>query len=219
MKIFTLITLSSMPFTTFAGEPPATPMQPTPIAADWFVGGTFGMLRTDSNADDVANGEPYNLVEPTVEEFKFDMYTLHFGRDLNRKFLGCALAAYMELGYITGDATLKDFGNAITNLDVDIIPITLNLMAERDFYAGIKGYLSVGVGYAFTDYADNYSGDDGNDSGFYAQAQMGLAYDIDANWEIYGGARWLYLDGLDFGDNGVELDNNVGYEVGLRYHF
>jgi hypothetical protein len=219
MKLVTLIPFSLMPFAALAGEPPATPIQPTPTSGDWFVGGTFGMLQTDSNAAQVADGEPYNLVEPTVEEFEFDMYTLHFGRDLKQKFIGCDLAAYAELGYITGDATLKDFGNAITSLDIDIIPITFNLKAEREFYAGIKGYLSAGIGYAFTDYSDNYSGDDGTDSGFYAQAQMGLAYDIDTNWEIYGGARWLYLENLDFGNNGVELENNVGYEIGLRYHF
>jgi opacity protein-like surface antigen len=219
MKLATLITISSMPFAAFAGEPAAAPMEPTPAAGDWFVGATYGMLEADSNADNVADGEPYNLVDPKVEEFEFDMYTLHFGRDLNQKFLGCDLAAYAELGYITGDATLQDFGRAVTNLDIEIIPITFNLKAERELYAGIKGYLSAGIGYAFTDYNDNYSGDDGSDSGFYAQAQIGLAYDINENWEIYGGARWLYLGGLDFGDNGVELDNSLGYEIGVRYHF
>lgn len=219
MKLITLITVSSMPLAVFAGEPAPAPVAPAPSLGGWFVGGTYGMLEADSNVAEVADGPPYNLVDPSIDDFDFDMFTLHFGRDLGKQVLGCDLAAYVEVGYITGDAALSNYNSVLTNVDIDIIPITINLKAERELFAGIKGYLSAGVGYAFTDYSDGYVGENGSDSGFYAQAQIGLAYDINEQWEIYGGARWLYLSGLDFGYDGVELDDSIAYEIGVRYSF
>jgi hypothetical protein len=46
---------------------------------------------------------------------------------------------------------------------------------------------------------------------------MGLAYDINAQCVIYGGARYLFLGDLDVAD--AELDDSVGYEFDLRYSF
>ncbi len=221
MKLVTLLTASSVTATAFAGEP--APVQtapaPAPTLGGWFVGGTFGMLETDSNTEQVAyNQSGYN---GSIDDFEFEMYTLHVGQDLGTQFLGCDLAAYFEVGYITGDATGTLFvpgPDIVADIDIDIIPITINLKAERMFFAGIKGYITAGIGYAFTETDVEGLGSD-DDGGFYAQATIGLAYDINEQWEIYGGARWLYLSDLDFGSDGGELDDSVGYEVGLRYSF
>ena len=219
MKLLTLITASSVTATAFAGEP--APVQPAPAPAPslggWFVGGTFGMLEADSNVAEVAYNN-YGVPEPEIDDFEFDMYTLHVGRDLGTQFLGCDLSAYLEVGYITGDATLYDDGLFVSGIDVDIIPITINLKAERVLFAGIKGYISAGIGYAFTE-ADVEGLSNEDDGGFYAQASIGLAYDITEQWEIYGGARWLYLSELEFGFDDAELDDSVAYEIGVRYSF
>lgn len=246
MKLLTLITASSVTATAFAGEP--APMAPAPAPAPtlggWFVGGAFGLFETDSNVAEIANyndpygrsfgdvfdGDSWDSRVPSgnygdhygIDDFEFEMYSLHIGRDLGTQVLGCDLAAYFEVGYITGDATLSrydsdsDFDGSV-GLDLDIIPITINLKAERMFFAGIKGYISAGVGYAFTQ--ASYLGEDEKDGGFYAQASIGLGYDINEQWEIFGGARWLYLSDLDFGYGDAELDDTIGYEIGLRYNF
>ena len=219
---------------------------PAPTLGGWFVGGAFGLFETDSNVAEIANeNDPFGynfgyvfdddtrkdiLRAPSgdfedhygIDDFEFEMYSLHIGRDLGTQVLGCDLAAYFEVGYITGDATLSrydsdgDFDGSV-GLDIDIIPITINLKAERMFFAGIKGYISAGVGYAFTQ--STYLGEDEKDGGFYAQASIGLGYDITEQWEIFGGARWLYLSDLEFGYGDTELDSTIGYEIGLRYNF
>jgi opacity protein-like surface antigen len=178
------------------------------------------MLETDSNIEEVASDLGYN---GSIDDIEFDMYTLHVGQDLGTQFLGCDLAAYFEVGYINGDATGTLFGSTPlldinADIDIEIVPITINLKAERMFFAGIKGYITAGIGYAFTSTDVQGLGSE-DDGGFYAQATMGLAYDINEQWEIYGGARWLYLSDLDLGYGDAELDDNVGYEIGLRYSF
>ena len=249
MKLHSLIpVIGSASAIAFAGEPTPAPSAPAPAPTlgGWFVGGGFGQISTDSNLDDVANrvdpdgygfefladgGDSYNIPDRDhggsnhydISDFDFDMYTLHVGRDLGMQFLGCDLAAYLEVGFLTGDASLRfsefdssdNLISATTGIDVDIIPITFNLKAERVLFANIKGYISAGIGYAFT--RTKFLGETDNDGGFFAQASMGLGYDINENWEIYGGARYLWLDQLDIA--GSEIDNNVGYEIGLRYNF
>jgi opacity protein-like surface antigen len=204
----------------------------------------YGYLFEDANENDFTIEEFYedefelDELRPTgrtrdhygIDDFEFDMYTLHIGRDLSTQFLGCDLAAYLEVGFISGDATLT-YGLLLydeqldldylfterTGIDIDIIPVTINLKAEREFFGGIKGYITAGIGYAFTKV--EFLGEDESDGGLYAQAQIGLAYDITDQWEIYGGARWMYLSGLDLGFEYVELDDAVAYEIGLRYSF
>jgi opacity protein-like surface antigen len=220
MKLLTLITaVGSVTATAFAGEP--APVQtapaPAPTLGGWFAGVGFGQFESDSNVDSIAYND-YGVDEPKIGDFEFDMYTLHVGRDLGTQVLGCDLSAYLEVGYLSGDANLKDDGDLVTGIDLDIIPITFNLMAQRELFAGIKGYISAGIGYAFTS-ADVSALSDEDDGGFYAQASIGLAYDVTEQWQMYGGARWLYLSDLDFGYNGAELDDAVGYEIGLRYSF
>lgn len=248
MKLLTLITAAgSVTATAFAGEtaPVQTAPAPAPTLGGWFAGVGFGQFESESNLDRIANeadpdglgfgylanGGP-TLRAPSgsygdhygIDDFEFDMYTLHVGRDLGAQFLGCDLAAYLEVGYLDGEANMsyRRFLSSplqSAGIDIDIIPITLNLLAERTLFAGIKGYISGGIGYAFTD--SKFLGQSDTDGGFYAQASIGLAYDINDNWEIYGGARYLFLGDLDLGDSvgGAELDDSIGYEIGLRYNF
>lgn len=220
MKLLTLITAAgSVTATAFAGEPAPVQTAPAPAATlgGWFAGVGFGQFESDSNVESIAYND-YGVDEPNIGEFEFDMYSLHVGRNLGTQVLGCDLSAYLEVAYLTGDANLTDDGAPVTGIDLDIIPITFNLMAQRELFAGIKGYISAGIGYAFTS-ADVSALSDEDDGGFYAQASIGLAYDVTEQWQIFGGARWLYLSDLDFGYNGAELDDAVGYEIGLRYNF
>ena len=226
---------------------------PAPTLGGWFVGGTYGQLETSSNGSDVLNENDPNAngyfrsggdfgpalegytegvgKAPSgaygdhyeVQDFEFDMYTLHIGRDLGKQVLGCDLAAYLEVGFLDGNAraSFASFRNdptlAYDSMDIGIIPITMNLKLERPVYGALSCYLTAGVGYAFTDIELGSASDNGG--GFYAQASLGLLYNINASWEIFGGARYVHLSSLDFGDNDIELDDNVAYEIGVRYNF
>ena len=252
-----ITTAGSVTATAFAGVSSPIIQAPAPTLGGWFVGGTYGQLDTDSNGTQVLNNNDpegflasYNEGDlgpvlagdqrpvarrPSgsigdhyeVSDFEFDMYTLHIGRDLGKQVLGCDLAAYLEVGFLDGDANTSFFNRVGTNpptnisistsTDIDIIPITMNLKLERPFYGPISGYITGGVGYAFTDIELDSESDSGG--GFYAQASIGLIYNINASWEIFGGARYVHLSSLDFGDNGIELDDNIAYEIGARYNF
>lgn len=221
MKHVTLIaTIGSVTAIAFAGEPAPVQTAPAPAPAlgGWFAGAGFGQFDSEGSLGELTN------------DIDFDMYSLHIGRNLGTQFLGCDLATYLEVGYLDGDTNatipaplpippLLPLPPTVADVDVEIIPITLNLLAERTLFYGIKGYISGGIGYAFTE--TSFSGNSDSDGGFYAQASIGLAYDINEQWEIYGGARYIYLGDLEIGGGlgDAELDDSVGYEIGLRYNF
>jgi hypothetical protein len=144
--------------------------------------------------------------------------------------IGCDMAAYLEVGYFDGSMDVNErffnsfnpllpFGlnNFAYDIDLDIIPVTMNFKLERPLFGPVSGYLTAGAGYAFT--RTSVNGDSDNDGGFYAQGSFGLLYNINESCEVYGGGRWLYLDNLEFGKDGFELDNALAWEVGFRYNF
>ena len=165
-----------------------------------------------------------------VSDVDLNMYSLHFGRSLACPE-GFDLSAYLEVAWLTGDMDVEGiatnltegpaFGNELVlfreTLDIDIVPVTINFKAEHNIYGPIGGYLSGGVGYAWTNVSG--FGSDETDGGFYAQLAAGLVWNVTESVDLYGGGRWVYLDSLDFGDTELALDNQLGWEVGARYKF
>lgn len=161
-----------------------------------------------------------------VSDVDLNMYSLHFGRSLTCPE-GFDLSAYLEVAWITGDMDVEGIATNLRTdnelvlfretLDIDIVPVTINFKAEHNIYGPVGGYLSGGVGYAWT----NVSGSDFDetDGGFYAQLAAGLVWNVTESVDLYGGGRWVYLDSLDFGDTELALDNQLGWEVGARYKF
>jgi len=239
MKTKTIIALaSSITATAFAGsskEVIAPASAPAPSLGGWFIGGTYGQLNgvEVDGADffqDLIEGEiggPIGSFESVdISDFDFDLYSLHVGRDLGTQILGCDVAAYLEVAYLSGDATLSatlfnSFEGLVTDsttFDLDIIPITMNIKLERNLFGALSMYGTAGVGYAFSE--ASAFGDSETDGGFYAQASAGLLYNISENFEAYTGARWLYLGSVGIADDDdLELDNDFAWEVGLRYNF
>lgn len=199
MKLHKLIIASAVTATAVAGQTAPVAPAPTSNLGDWFAGASFGQFVDNDGSIVGRNGE-----------IDLNMYTLHVGRSLNQQLLGCDLAAYLEVGMLNGD---------VGPIDVDVVPLTLNLSAERELFAGIKGYATGGVGYAFTTVSNVSPGTNFGSGGFFAQTSLGLSYDVNEDWEIYGGARYIFLGDVEFGIPGAQIDNNVGYEVGLRYNF
>ena len=230
MKTKTLIALASLiTASAFAGSAketmaPAPAPAPSPSLGGWFIGGTYGQLDgVDSGFSDI-NGQPgstFGGESIKFDDFDFDLYSLHVGRDFGTQVLGCDIAAYLEVAYLTGDMTAKvtplNLFTTTEDIDLDIIPVTLNIKLERNLFGALSVYGTAGAGYAFSDI--EFDGDSESDGGFYAQASAGLLYNITQSFEGYAGARWLYLDSVGIGDSDVELDSDFAWEVGLRYNF
>lgn len=218
-----IIALSSVTATAYAGTPAtvtAPPPAPAPSLCEWFVGGSFGQLYdVGNNLDSLIDNEiRYGGVD--VEDLDMNMYTLHVGRGLTNQN-GWDIAAYLEVAYLDGDMTISAFSSyqrkESTNIDFEMIPVTANLKVEHAIYGPVSGYLSGGLGYAWS--RVSAEGEDANDGGFYAQLAAGLVYNVNESFEIFAGARWLYLDSVDFGDSTFELDNSFAWEAGLRFNF
>lgn len=214
MKLLTLITTAvSMTATAFAGgsskQVISTPA-PAPTLGGWFVGGTYGQLDAGHNGEDLLPGN-------TIDDVDFDIYTLHIGRDLGRQVLGFDTAAYLEVGLMDGETSIV--GNDTIGVDVELIPVTANIKFERPIFNQFSAYVTAGVGYAFSDISG--AGQSATDGGFIAQATAGVLYNITAQFEAFAGVRYMFLDNVNFGGiaSPLELDNEIGWELGLRYNF
>lgn len=177
----------------------APPPQYTQDTWSWFVGGTAGYLLD-------------------AEE---DMYTLQVGAKSPWIVGGWNVALFAEAGWTENHDALDGFGplGFAGDNDLDIVPITGNVKFEKLISGGLSVYAGVGAGTAYLDADFETAGGrrHTDDWIFTAQAFAGLAYNVSDNFEVFGGARWIY-----FGDNdwaGVDLDDDVLLEGGLRYHF
>jgi hypothetical protein len=194
--------------TSFAGEPVMMPMEPAPAPSlwSWFAGGSAGYM----------------------DDADTEFYSGHLGME---KHVGATSHAFfLEIGYFELDDTvsLRDrFENMRWDfdLDVDFIPVTLNYKFERPLFGNVNYYLGAGAGVMFID------GDSDDDTVFTAQGFGGLVWNVSDCFEIFGGARWIYLDevemsnrfdlGDDYGffDGKTDTSDDVLAEIGLRYNF
>ena len=150
--------------------------------------------------------------------------SLQVGRDLTN-VNGWDVAAYLEVGYLDGDldisATVFDSIDGLLShsetIELDIIPVTANIKVEHAIYGPVSGYATAGAGYAWSQVSLNDQ--DENDGGFYAQASAGLIYNFSESVELFGGARWLYLSDIGFGESEIELDDSFAWEIGARFNF
>ena len=119
-------------------------------------------------------------------------------------------------------------GNSVSNTgyDLNIIPITFNVKLERPLTGNLNAYFGAGLGVARVD-LDVDGGDFGDFSDddwvFTGQVFAGLNYNFNPNFEVYGGARWMYFDDAELSDSGVsgdlELDDDFLFEIGARFNF
>jgi opacity protein-like surface antigen len=134
-------------------------------------------------------------------------YTVHFGG----RFAGSGPVThswYAEVGYTNLDVLFAD---------VDIVPVTLNYKFDYYFTDRFSFYAGVGAGAAFIN-ADTFFGDD-DDVSFTAQAVAGLAYDFTPSFQIYGGARFIWIDDATIFGASIDADDDIGGEIGLRFRF
>lgn len=205
MKLTSITLVSFLPAAALAGEP-MTPtsakepiMTPPPLCESAWIAGLGVDYLLDAE-------EAY--------------YNGHFGYDF-----GCGHALFLEAGWLQQD---QDFSALVPgavpiglNVELDVIPITLNYKYEYAFTPQLAFYAGLGAGASYTDVeisAGPFGVSDDSWS-FTAQAFAGLAYNVSDSFTIYGGARYLWLDDPTvFGVNVGNLDD-VGIGGGVRFKF
>lgn len=215
-----LLLLMALAGPAWAGEVKSSkaPIPPPeePNLWNWFIGGSAGYLV----------------------DFDEPMYTAHVGVDTPYKVGPFDTAIYLEVGYTKKDEsslipdTFQTIPGATAALDasLEIIPLTLNFKLERQLTDSLNFYFGAGIGVAFTSFdADiNYTfapdvhvSED--DTVFAAQVFTGLIYNINPHFELFGGARWIYIDASDHapvpGTSDLDFNSDVLIELGARYTF
>ena len=212
MKLTTLATITGLALaaTAQAGEEASAKQVIAPIAAlcdwSWFAGGSVGVIDGD--------------------DWDEDIYTLHIGKE--RKCAGdkCSQAIYLEVGFTESDFTeTEGEASAATtiSMDIEIIPITLNYKYECELSNKLNWYAGAGAGIALVDVDFEESSINGSisesddDTAFYGHIFAGLVYNVSDTIEVFGGARFIFMDDVLGGDS--PLDEEVHYELGARYNF
>ena len=206
-----------------AGEvaPPPQTTYSEPSMWNWFIGGSGGVQGDDA------------------EEFWSGHVGAEWKNDCNSH------AIYLEVAF-------TDFSNNVTNdgppfvvsdpggppvgvltgdrmvVDVDVMPVTLNYKYEYSFTPSFGWYIGAGAGIAFVDselHLFSSGGDklaDDDDEVFYAQIFTGVTWNVTENFEVFGGARYYFMDDVDFNVSDFEQSDSQDdwiVEAGLRFNF
>lgn len=182
----------------------------------WFAGGSVGYLT--------------QLEEP--------MYNIHVGVTNNCwNLLGAKVSLYGEVGYAEHDDSGSFVGTFINppllpsqaivswDSDVTVVPVTFNVKFDYPLTGNLNAYFGGGLGAAWldADYSENsvFGAFNASDSKwiFTAQVFAGLDYDVTANFQVYGGARWIYFDNANLFGQSANLDNDWLLELGGRFKF
>ncbi|MGB0992505.1 MAG: outer membrane protein [Akkermansiaceae bacterium] len=167
----------------------------------WFAGGSVGQVTGDWDEE---------------------MYTLHVGAERKCPGSNCSHAVYLEVGF-TEKSETAFFGTAALfahDVELEIIPITLNYKYECSLTDKLNWYVGAGAGVALADYDVSGPTVNGSDSetAFYAHIFAGLVYNVSESFEIFGGARYIFMDDV-FGSDDVALDGDTQFEIGGRFNF
>jgi opacity protein-like surface antigen len=175
---------------------------PEPCLTSWFLGGSVGYLT----------------------EFEEPMYNIHAGvTNSCWNLAGWNLSLFGEVGYTSHDENLLIVGATAlyANYDLTIVPITLNFKLERPLVGNLNAYFGAGLGAAWVGLdVDSVLGSASEDDWvFTAQVFTGLSYDVTKNFEVYGGARWIYYSDADFAGVDWDMEDDWLFELGLRFNF
>ncbi len=186
----------------FAGSPAREAVAPAPQSSlwSWFIGGSVGYL---ADAQEV-------------------MYNGHIGVNTPWTVGGWNVALFGEVGY----SDIKDsyVNGFYVDTKTEIVPITFNVKFERPIMDKLSVYVGAGLGAAVVDVSasssvliGNYSH---NSTVFTSQIFAGLDYKFCPSFDMYAGARWIYLNDVKIANTNYNFNNNdCLFEVGARITF
>ena len=182
-----------------AGEDYSAKAPVAPVAAPclwtWFAGGSVGYL----------------------DDMDTEMYTLHVGAEYKCTDSAASHAIFFEAGYANPSNSWND-DDAKFRADIDVIPLTLNYKYEAQLVGNLNWFIGAGAGAIIFDADSDHNDLDFSNTEFLAQAFGGLVYNFSDSFELFGGARYMYvtddnLDNLDvYGDDWF-------YDLGFRFNF
>ena len=112
-----------------------------------------------------------------------------------------------------------------TGYDLDVLPITLNVKFERQLTGSLNAYIGAGLGAAYESLDITLGSTKYSDSTWVFTSQVfgGLNYNVTPNFDVYGGARWIYYSNASLSDGGesakLKLGSDCLLELGARYKF
>ena len=172
----------------------------------WFAGGSYGQIGGDWDED---------------------IYTLHFGAERKCPGSSCSHAIYLEVGFTEKEETIGYVDPNVTSavvlrahdVTLDIIPITLNYKYECALTGNLNWFVGAGAGVALVDLDIDGPVVNGSEDEtvFYAHVFAGLTYNVSESFEVFGGARYIFMD--DAFDGGAPLDSEIHYDLGVRFNF
>jgi opacity protein-like surface antigen len=148
-------------------------------------------------------------------DYMFDSEEMYWNGHLGYNLCE-ASSIFLEVGWMGEDDDVS-VGRVDINVDVDIVPVSLNYKYEWALGDKLSWYLGVGLGAANIDVeVEDFGSDD--EWTFMAQAFTGLVYEFTPSFEGYLGVRYMWLDEPDF-DADLDSFDDIGAGVGLRFNF
>lgn len=136
-----------------------------------------------------------------------EFYTLHLGVKLAESG-PISHSIFLEGAY----AEFSNFG-----LETDILPVTLNYKLDYALTDSFSVYAGAGIGAAFVDSSFGFFDDSSTE--LAGQIFAGVGYDVCENFQVFGGARWIWIDDSNFGPLPVDIGDDVAVELGGRLKF
>ncbi len=215
----------------FAGPSPSQPMAPSLYT--WFAGASVGYLTELE--------EPmYNLHVGTDTGWDLGGWDVAFYAEIgyagkDEDWSGGGDGDDFDLedsdNFELGDlenllSDIADLTSSDTGYDLDVMPITLNVKIEHLITGNLSGYFGAGLGAARVGLDADFGvfGDVSDDDWVLTgQLSTGLNYNVNQNFEVYGGVRWIYYDDASFGGDEISGDLELGddflLELGARFNF
>lgn len=136
-----------------------------------------------------------------------EFYTLHLGMKI------------AESGPVTHSLFIEGAYTELTALGIDseIIPVTLNYKLDYYFTDRLSFYAGAGAGAAFVN--NDVLGFSDDSVELTAQIFTGFGYDVTSNFQLYTGARYVWVDDWEFRGGAVEIGADLGLELGMRFKF
>lgn len=217
------------------------PAASEPCVFTWFAGGSVGYLTELE--------EPmYNLHVGTDTCWKLGGWNVALFAEIgyaqkdedwsgSRRQVGTEAPFYLDSMFDSDsfNGSLDDLESALsdvadftpydTSYDFDVMPITLNVKLERQITGNLNMYFGGGLGMALVDLSFEIGNNDFSDDDWVFTGQLfaGVNYNFNPNFEVYGGARWIYYDDASLSDNGLsgdlEMDDDFLFEIGARFNF
>jgi opacity protein-like surface antigen len=149
-----------------------------------------------------AGGSVGYLVD-NEEEF----YTLHLGMKIAES--GPIAHSLFAEGAIT---EFSNFG-----LETDVLPVTLNYKFDYSITEAFSFYAGAGAGAAFVD--TSFGPFDDSTTELAGQIFAGVGYEVCTGFELYSGARWIWIDDSTLFGRQVDVGDDFGVELGGRLKF